>query len=44
MEDDESVRVESANPGAASPWEIIGMLEKVKTEIILSMKESEVIK
>ena len=41
MLDDNSVRVESINPGAASPWEMIGLIEKVKTEIIMSMTDRE---
>ena len=41
MQDDGSVRVESHNPGAASPWEIIGVIEKVKTEIIMALSQPE---
>ena len=41
MEKDGSVRVESINPGAANPLEIIGLLEKVKSEIVMAMREKE---
>jgi len=41
MDEDGGVKVESANPGAVSPWEIIGILEYVKTELLMTIKESE---
>lgn len=41
MEDDGGVKVESANPAAVSPWTIIGLLEKIKMEIILATEIGE---
>jgi len=35
----DSVRVEAKNPGAINPLTIIGLLDKVKNEIIFAMRE-----
>lgn len=39
LEDDDNVRVKSFNPGAISPWFIVGLLEKIKTSILLAQEE-----
>lgn len=40
MEDD-SIEAKVENPGGLTPWAIIGILEKLKTEVVLSMPGPE---
>jgi len=35
--EDQSLDVKVANPGGLTPWSVIGILEKLKTELVLSM-------
>jgi len=41
IKDDDSVKIESTNPGAVNPYFIIGVLDKIKTEIILATESGE---
>ena len=41
VEDNDEVRVHVDNPGAISPWIIIGILEKVKVEYLLTTPTPE---
>jgi len=41
IEDDDGVKIKSTNPGAVSPYFIIGVLDKIKTEIILATESGE---
>jgi len=41
VREDDSVRVKVANPGNLSAWSIIGLLEKIKVELILNTEEPE---
>lgn len=41
IEDDDRVKVACANPGEVSPWLIVGVLEKIKLQLLLAAEESE---
>ena len=41
IEDDDGVKIESTNPGAVNPYFIIGVLDKIKTEIILATESNK---
>lgn len=42
IQDDGNVRVASANPGEVSPYIIVGILEKVKSNILAALNKENV--
>jgi hypothetical protein len=44
INEDDSVRVRTANPGDVGPWHIIGLLEKIKLGILSVTPHAEEVK